>query len=199
VNKNNICSYHPLSCGLLALLIVIFFHFYVSTTLFTTTIEIEFSLKNEDSFQVYYDTGNGFREQDSKSIKGFTDNVKKLELFIPTNKLKKLRIDPASKGNEIVISSITINNKKLDLLNKETSSPNDQLVIQQHDEYFILKTTATATDPYIVISKEFIKEITFWAKAYTIILDIVIGVSSLILFIFHNRFWLNKLEKCSIS
>ncbi|MFB6367909.1 DUF6056 family protein, partial [Paenibacillus elgii] len=130
-----------------------------SVELDNSSLEFVFSMEllkpQFDLYTVYYDTGNGFNEQESSSE--FIYNYNKIYIGIPKtrNDIRRLRIDPGTKEATINIKSITLIKgsqeytlsakqieEKLSTLNQINASIQDdnnlQLISSGNDPYFEL-------------------------------------------------------------
>jgi hypothetical protein len=116
---------------------------------------IETVAPEDDFFQVFYDTGEGFRERDSvrRHFSG-SEDIQKLSFNLPVSAISGLRIDPGTKDIEIKIYSLTL--KYLSF--SRTWKPDDILkdfkpwhhISDFEDNKKFLRLTSTGEDPHFV-------------------------------------------------
>lgn len=104
-----------------------------SVVIDTPVLVVELKEPVINQYQLYFDTGNGFNEEDTAyaGIYNQTDG-KRLYFNLPTKPIYKFRFDPGNHTNEkIEISKITIQNNSV-IKNYDSAQLQDMLV-PQHD------------------------------------------------------------------
>lgn len=116
-----------------------------------TNIKLQLSVKTtiDDVFQVYYDDGSDFKEENSVKldVKG-SNHFQTLVFKMPGKPFKRLRLDFGTTSTEIYIKQINIKNfKKIDIINEFT---NVNLISDIHmvDRTLFIKS-AGGNDPFI--------------------------------------------------
>ena len=149
------------------------------------------SPENDDTYQLYYDTGNGFNETDSirTEVRKNNNTLEVINFPLPEKQIKSIRFDPGSHKGNIIIKSIKVNHNfyrlgfNLTLLKWKSENFSKHFKPLNHISNFNEKDgnvyiIASDNDPYFVLKDNLynvvIKKI--------IIIKICLYISFLILF-----------------
>ena len=144
------------------------------------TVEVQ-SPSYSDTYQLFYDIGNGFNE--SQSVKAFVENnrgVVKVIFKIPLGKIiRNIRIDPGTQPGTIVINRVTLNCSFYSIYNKELYNwsageiASSFLPVNHISEFEVnngsLRVTPTGNDPGFTSNFDFqgiYTDITFKRTAF---------------------------------
>lgn len=132
--------------------------FFILVLDFHGSINLEIASPQSDSiYQVYFDRGDGYHEEDSRVVKIAKNNELSLVVFdLPSEEIKALRIDPGILEGQIVIKSIYFKSAlgKRRLVSLSEITPIHQILdVKKQDSVFIL--TSTGADPHFLVNKNY--------------------------------------------
>lgn len=154
INRQNLLI-NIIICTVFFIIAIILFNiFYKSQSLTQLLIDIE--IPQDDKYQVFYDVGNGFNEEDSESL-----IVKKnvapqtLSFSLPPN-VKNLRIDFGTKKNTIFVDKIIWKNSSKRIIWNSESVIKKFEIGNNIDELVLvngkLKIVSNGKDPFLIIN-----------------------------------------------
>jgi len=118
-------------------------------------ISIEISVSKPDFFQIFFDIGNGIREEDSIRLRSFHANTfETLDFRLPPFELiNNLRFDPVRRPGEVILRAVTINDRRL-----TGESLRDALSPTNHIEYVkvrdnLVYVKSTGNDPILYFTR----------------------------------------------
>lgn len=154
----------------------------INLTVYPTSLIMEIQTEYDDTYQIFYDIGNGFNEKDSTRtfVNGEKESFTKVTFKIP-KKILKLRIDPGTTKCSINIKSISLKSGLLtvyyggpDEIERDFLPSRDIEKFVARDGLLYIKTTGK--DPSFVLSKEVYSSINRQFKIYLYISVLLIAL-----------------------
>lgn len=113
---------------------------------------LDVRVRGGDIFQLFFDTGNGYRETESRKSRVLADsNLSRLEFRLPGEKVGRIRIDPGGRQGTVVIKEMCLKGPLTDRcwkpagIKKEFRPLNDISLFEVRDD--LLYIEASGSDP----------------------------------------------------
>tara|TARA_B100001093_G_scaffold101513_1_gene93721 strand:- start:4237 stop:4830 length:594 start_codon:yes stop_codon:yes gene_type:complete len=195
MNFKHFRNINPFSCLFLSVILTIIFYIFLCPILTKSQILLEINPNHDAFFQIFYDTGKGFSEKQSEFFKLKSDSYSKINVLIDSS-IKNIRLDPDIKFNEIKINKAYLDEKPMDFeWIRRTFIPYEDVQFFNDDYSVIWKINETKSDPKIFISQNFLNQEKTLILINNIVYSLLFFFTSLTSFLFHNNYWIKKLEK----